>query len=100
MLGHWGHVTINLCVSAGERVSAAPTLARSARQRRGKLVVQCTVIAHLWEPFKPKYGLSSIIISIGKSLPAEKNHSSPLVDASPLVPVYYSLYIGIGTTTH
>ena len=29
MLGHWGHVGLNLCVSAGERVSAAPTLARA-----------------------------------------------------------------------
>jgi len=56
----------------------------------GKLVVQCTVIAYLWKPFKPKHGPSSIINSIGKSLPAKKNHSSPLVDSSPLVPVYYS----------
>ena len=28
MLGYWGHVRPNLCMSAGERVSAAPTLAR------------------------------------------------------------------------
>ena len=42
-----------------------------------------TIIAHLWKPFKPNYCPSSIIISIGKSLQAEKNRSSPPLNSSP-----------------